>query len=587
MMTFWRDLEGLKTLLRDGQFHDARKRLAAMLHTAAESGGELAEIRLRTLQQVASVYDLETGGVSKTDAGTPTDPSCRRLLVSGIGRSGTTLIYQQLAKLLLLETRDVNFRYEPYLWNIRTGQAKGNAFGNEQLNHYGLHVHAATPLFLEGAHDVHDPFIDDLFGAPLDSTPGRMPAAYLTKVIRGSGRLRAYLARYPDIKIVICLRNPLDTINSSLGMFSFFGEEFHQNDRARFAAELRQRSAEQLALPDAWQAVEWYGAWWRAFTEASLSVAEDHPENVFLFCHEQFQKDNEGVLDALQEFVGVRNLGIRMGLSHSAGPSIKATSLNSHDLEKLAPHAGYYRDVVLDRFLGRKAAADYDARLPRKYASRPFSLPLAGSDLGLRSSIQLRGMMLENQASPFQRVTKGPGSPVKLPELIKQHADPDQMDTMRLPELDPAALRQGKTFGAVLTCHNNSDTIVDAVLSCLTQTLPFDEILVVDDRSTDDSLARLRVLAERYSSMKILPLESSVGPAAARDMGIRRLSTDFFTQLDGDDQFWPTKRLSPSATSCSSCPTSLWCRTVLAMAGKTDHSSLIAFCRASRRFPAT
>jgi len=160
----------------------------------------------------------------------------QRIAVSGIGRSGTTLIYQQIAKLLLLADRRVNFRYEPYLWNIRSPEAKGNPFDMSQLHHFGLMVHTGVPLFLEGGHPLHDPFVDHLFDAPWDRNPQQGPDAHLTKVIRGSGRLRSYLARFPDLRIVACLRNPVDTINSSLGMFSFFGEEFHPDDRPRLRA---------------------------------------------------------------------------------------------------------------------------------------------------------------------------------------------------------------------------------------------------------------------------------------------------------------------------------------------------------------
>jgi len=532
-ITFWQDLDRLRSLLAKGQFD----RATDLLHSLAATGGStpgLSRSRAALLEEIAGIYGLDLPAAT-------TASSTSRVLVSGIGRSGTTLIYQQLAKLLLLETESVNFRYEPYLWNVREPVAVGNAFGTEELHHFGLHTHLATPLFLSGAHETHDRFLDQLFDTQWDRDADRKPDAYLTKVIRGSGRLRAYLARFPDLKIVICLRNPMDTINSSLGMFSFYGEEFHPNDRARFQAALEQQNRLAQPLPDSPNAIEWYGAWWRAFTEDSLAVASEHPDNVFLFCHERFQQDNAGVLNDLQDFVGFHNPGIMMGLSRPAGPSIRSISLTAHDIDRLRPHTAYYRSEVLDRFLDPEAAAAYDARLPRKYVAGKFTFPLAGTDLGRKSPIQLRGMMLNGHSSPFQRLVTGPRSPVQLFSLIEAHAPDGQSEEIRTPEPDPASLCCGKTFGAVLTCHNNSGTIVDSILSCLNQTLPFDEIIVVDDGSGDDSLQKLELLAEKYSSLKIVPLENSLGPAAARDIGIRRLSTDFFTQLDGDDQFWPTK----------------------------------------------
>ena len=46
-----------------------------------------------------------------------------------------------------------------------------------------------------------------------------------------------------------CLRNPVDTLNSSLGMFSFTGEEFHPSDKVRLLAEAGAlRGAGQVAV---------------------------------------------------------------------------------------------------------------------------------------------------------------------------------------------------------------------------------------------------------------------------------------------------------------------------------------------------
>ena len=539
-MTFWQDIERLRSLLDAGRRAEAIALFSA-LHRAAQAADALvAPPRRALLDEIRRIYSLER-------AAPPAPDGPRRILVSGIGRSGTTLIYQQLAKLLLLETPAVNFRYEPYLWNIATPGTAGNGFGPEQLHHFGLHTHLSTPLFQTGPHDVHDRFIDMLFAAPADDDPARMPDAYLAKVIRGSGRLRAYLARYPDLKIVICLRNPADTINSSLGMFSLFGEEFHEDDRPRFRDTLERQGRLTRPLPDARCAVEWYSAWWRVFTEASLAVARDFPGNVFLFCHEQFRQNRHGVLWALEDFIGLQNAGLRMGLDRPAGPSIRATSLTSHDLLALRPDAAFYRETVLERFLGEQDAGQYDARLPRKYAMGRFSFPIAGTDLGRKSPIQLRAMMLHGRSSPFLNLARQKRSPVPLAALLERHRGATAPEALRLPVPDAAALRHGKTFGVVVTCHNNAGTIADAVLSCLNQTLPFDRIVVVDDASADASRDTLQVLADHYSPLQVVHLESSLGPSAARDIGFRRLDTDFVTQLDGDDLFWPTKNAGEAA----------------------------------------
>lgn len=518
---------------------------AAIAQTGSVSGGESFErlstlIRRKMAQTVAAPVATERVNPAATPA--------RRVMVSGIGRSGTTLIYQQLAKLFLVEGLATNFRYEPYLWNICTPGTKGNSFGIGQLSPFGIHAHTNTPLILREPTDLHDRFIDSLFGGALDSDPTRTPDAYLTKVIRGSGRLRTYLDRYPDLKIVACLRNPLDTINSGLGMFSFFGEEFHADDRARFKAMIADRPELTARLVDGRNSIEWFAAWWRVFTEETLSVIRDFPDRVMAFCYESFQADGPGLLSALQDFVGLRNEGMHLGLGRPAGPSIKSTSLTTHDLGRLREDVEFYRDMVLQPHLGAEQAAARSAKLVSRYTEGTFTFPIAGSDIGQKAPIQLRGMMLSSQPlTGFLRLAKGPRHPVKLPALVAAHAGKTPAEQLRAPVLDVAAAKHGKTYGVIITCYNNETTIVDAVLSCLNQTLPYDEIVVVDDKSKDNSLARLRELERLYTSIRVIALESNLGPSAARDLGIRRLTTDFFTQLDGDDLFWPTKNAAEAA----------------------------------------
>lgn len=533
LQDFWDSFDRIAQADRNGDrqaVQTAMGRAWKSLQGAHDEGGRKRAL----LEAVARSHDMPLPAQ---------DDGPLRLLVSGIGRSGTTMIYQQLAQLLQLDGRDINFRYEPYLWNIRSGQARGNSFGMEQLHSFGIHTHLETPIMLS-QHDraprpEHDRFLEQLFAAESDARPGQPPQAYLAKVIRGSGRLQAYLDRFADLRIVACLRNPYDTINSSLGMFSFFGEEFHSDDRARFRAEWRALGKDDAALPvDAPRAIEWYGAWWQACTEATLACAGANPDRVHLFCMESFRRDKDAVLRGLMDFVGIENEGMLIGLDKPAGPMIKATSLTSGDIAALADQQDFYEREVLSEFLPEAEIAPLRKSLQARYATGKFSFPLAGSDLSRKAPIQLRGAILHGHRTPFLDLATGPRTPLDLPELIRGFGGQD-FDPM--PEADPENIKRGKTFGVVLTCHNNAPTIVGAVLSCLQQTLPYDRILVVDDKSGDGSRAMLDQLAQMYSAVEILPLEQSLGPAAARHLGIMRIGTDYWTQLDGDDLFWPTK----------------------------------------------
>lgn len=155
-------------------------------------------------------------------------------------------------------------------------------------------------------------------------------------------------------------------------------------------------------------------------------------------------------------------------------------------------------------------------------------------------------MILNNQKSPFMSLVQRSAHPISLDDMITLHHPTDPAE-LRKPAAAGDTIKKGKRFGVVITCYNNAATITDAVLSCLNQTLPFDEIVVVNDKSTDGSRVLLAELGERYSCLSILDLSSNLGPSAGRDLGIRKLTTDFFTQLDGDDLFWPTKNAQEAA----------------------------------------
>jgi hypothetical protein len=548
---FWTRFSEARRAVDEGRPQDAAQALAA-LRTISGRMSPSAE-RAKLLQSLAA--QISAGGVAlDVAAGAPQDRgapeagearAASRILVSGIGRSGTTLIYQQVARLLVFEGLRCNFRYEPYLWNIKTPLAKGNPFDMGQLHAYGIHVHTSVPLVLpdpaEHPDAAHEAFVDSLFAAEWDGAPGEgAPAdAYLTKVILGSGRLRGFLHRFPDIKIVANLRNPLDTLNSSLGMFSFLGEEFHADDRGRLAAELEARGMEVPSEEAGRRAIEWAAAWWRLFTQETLEIARDHPDNVMLFCYEAFTEAPKATLAELKAFLGIDNIGMEVGLSRPAGPRIASTSLTRHDLGVLGPDFGRYVDTVMAPRLGAERSQARADKIVARYTSGRFSFPLAGARLGTMAPIQLRGKVIDRSTDAFARSV-----------VHREH--PLTPETLALPEgataaLDPKTPRilrreaGGPTFGVVVTCYNEVKTIADAVLSCLNQTRPFDRIVVVDNKSTDGSPFVLRELAAMYSNVSVLSLKSNCGPSLARHLGIRALGTDYVTQLDGDDLLWPTK----------------------------------------------
>ena len=87
---------------------------------------------------------------------------------------------------------------------------------------------------------------------------------------------------------------------------------------------------------------------------------------------------------------------------------------------------------------------------------------------------------------------------------------------------------------AVIPTWNRRDLLLNLFQSLGAQTRPFDEIIVVDNGSTDDSAE----LAERAGA-KVLPMGRNVGFAAAVNRGIEAARTDWVAILNNDVTFEP------------------------------------------------
>ena len=90
-------------------------------------------------------------------------------------------------------------------------------------------------------------------------------------------------------------------------------------------------------------------------------------------------------------------------------------------------------------------------------------------------------------------------------------------------------------WSIVITAHNYAQYIDDAVQSALAQTRAADEVIVVDDGSTDDTLQHLAGYGDK---IKVIA-QSNQGVAAARTVGIASATYPLITCLDADDKLDP------------------------------------------------
>lgn len=90
----------------------------------------------------------------------------------------------------------------------------------------------------------------------------------------------------------------------------------------------------------------------------------------------------------------------------------------------------------------------------------------------------------------------------------------------------------------VIPCFNYGDKLAGAVESCLNQTYPPKQIVIVDDGSTDNSEEVGRNLEHEHPSVWYIRKENG-GVARARNTGIERVDTEFVMCLDADDRIKP------------------------------------------------
>ena len=107
-------------------------------------------------------------------------------------------------------------------------------------------------------------------------------------------------------------------------------------------------------------------------------------------------------------------------------------------------------------------------------------------------------------------------------------------------------MRQVPQVSVVITTYNQAPYIGPALESVFAQTLQPDEVVVVDDGSTDETAERIAPFRDRIVYLR----QSNQGVAEARNSGIRRARGEFLAFLDGDDLWEPEKLALQVAAAC-------------------------------------
>ena len=95
-----------------------------------------------------------------------------------------------------------------------------------------------------------------------------------------------------------------------------------------------------------------------------------------------------------------------------------------------------------------------------------------------------------------------------------------------------------KTVTAIITVYNGEKYITEAIESILNQTVTIDEIIVVDDGSTDETVKKVKAFSKENI---IIISQKNQGQAKALNVGIIAAKSFYLTFLDADDVWLPNK----------------------------------------------
>lgn len=100
--------------------------------------------------------------------------------------------------------------------------------------------------------------------------------------------------------------------------------------------------------------------------------------------------------------------------------------------------------------------------------------------------------------------------------------------------------KQNYKVSVVIPVYNSEETIEKTIESIINQTIGFEniEVLLIDDKSTDNSRIIIWNYAKKYSNIVPVFLQENTGsPAKPRNLGIKFATGTYITFIDSDDWF--------------------------------------------------
>jgi len=270
-----------------------------------------------------------------------------KVCILGTGRSGTKALYNLLQDLMLENHDRVDFCYEPFLWdktifNDRFQKVK-HAFGSlNSISIEGIYHHQKLPVFI----DDPRPYLSNEYLADL-LQPHDTGANILLKFIRANGRIQLLNMICPDLKFIFIIRNPVDSVNSIMARFSFFGGEFHHDDFPRFIDGINLRydleySTDHLPIHFERELLFWY-----YMNRYALETLAQKNINSLRICYEDYIENPEKNLQNICEFLNYRFTGVHLAKAiEKVGDITKTKVLSEAELSLVLPYWEKYTELL-------------------------------------------------------------------------------------------------------------------------------------------------------------------------------------------------------------------------------------------------
>ena len=138
---------------------------------------------------------------------------------------------------------------------------------------------------------------------------------------------------------------------------------------------------------------------------------------------------------------------------------------------------------------------------------------------------------------------------------------------------------EGLSVAVIIPTYNHARYLADAISSAIAQTRPADEIIVVDDGSTDNPAT----VVDRFPGVHFIQQENR-GRSAARNAGLRTCTSSHVVFLDADDRLLPNA-IEDGLSCAAEHPDALSSTVVIATSPSGKRVVKFSLLPDHRRFP--